>query len=109
VGDIREYLPYPHSTLNSVIKRLQKEEIVEWEAYGIVRLKHIGREMAAHQLDHHGIIHQYFLQELGLTDEEAHEESMRIAGIISCHTVIKMMEKLPEERPTDCSLILDKV
>jgi len=99
LGDMRNYIDFPHSTLNSVVKRLKFKELVIWEEYGTVILTPLGKKLAAHHLKHHLIIHHYFYNALGLSEQEAHEEGMKVAGVLSCQTVKTMLEKIP-----DCDL-----
>jgi Mn-dependent DtxR family transcriptional regulator len=98
-GDIAKRLQLPHSTINSVIKRLVNKNLVIWKEYAYVELTQLANKMAAHHLKHHIIIHHYFEHELELASSEAHLEGLRIAGVISCDTVLKMQAKL-----TDCNL-----
>ncbi|MDH5403354.1 MAG: hypothetical protein OEZ01_10760 [Candidatus Heimdallarchaeota archaeon] len=107
VGDMKNYLKYPHSTLNSVLKRLVKLELVIWENYKQVYLKQIARRMVAHHLQHHKILEIYFLQELNITSDQAHDESIRVAGVLSCNTILKMKEKITTDRLEQCGIILN--
>jgi len=105
VGDIRNYLKFPHSTLNSVIKRLESKKFLDWEEYGQVKINPGGRKMVAHHLKHHITIHHFFQQALGLTEEEAHVEGLKSAGILSCRTVQLMKEKIPNCDLDGCGII----
>lgn len=105
VGDIRNYLDFPHSTLNSVIKRLKAKKYVSWEEYGQVKLNHTGKKIAAHHLKHHITIHHFFQQALGLSEDEAHIEGLKSAGVLSCKTVKLMKEKIPNCNLNSCGII----
>ncbi len=108
-GLAAEELDIKHSTLNLVLDRLKQENIVSWEKYKDVQLLSRGKEMAAHQLNHHEVIHQYLVDYLDLSDDEAHEESVRVAGIFSCKTVEKMKLKLNSEYKSNCSLFVSSL
>lgn len=103
-GDIAKRLQLPHSTINSVIKRLVSKELVNWKEYAYVELTPLANKMAAHHLRHHIIIHHYFEHELELSNEDAHKEGLRIAGVISCNTVLQMKAKIPNCDLTPCTV-----
>ncbi len=107
IGDIKDHLKLPHSTLNSIVKRLQAKGLVEWIEYGPVTLTPQGAKLAAHHLKHHIVIHHYLVNFLGLEDSKAHEESMKVAGHLSCETVEKMKEANSRCQLEPCSIITD--
>lgn len=107
VGDIRRYVDFPHSTLNSVIKRLKAKNVVNWEEYGLVNLDTIGKKIAAHHLQHHMTIHHFFQESLGLSAEEAHVEGLKSAGILSCKTVRLMKANIPDRELNQCGIIYE--
>ncbi len=102
VGDMKKYLKYPHSTLNSVIKRLQKKKLVEWTKYGQVNLLPEGTKIAAHHLKHHEILEKFFIQVLGLPAEEAHQNAVRAIGCLSCETIRKMEDLIKGNLEIPC-------
>ncbi|MHA2030835.1 MAG: metal-dependent transcriptional regulator [Candidatus Kariarchaeaceae archaeon] len=103
-GDISKKLQLPHSTINSVIKRLVNKNLVIWKEYAYVELTPLAKKMAAHHLRHHIVIHHYFEHELELSSDDAHREGLRIAGVISCETVLKMQAKIPDCNLTPCTV-----
>ncbi|MCE7734250.1 MAG: winged helix-turn-helix transcriptional regulator [Candidatus Heimdallarchaeota archaeon] len=105
-GDIAKRLGLPHSTINSVIKRLVNKKLVNWKEYAHVGLTPLANKMAAHHLKHHIIIHHYFEHELDLSSEDAHKEGLRIAGVISCKTVLQMEAKIPDCDLTPCTVYM---
>lgn len=105
-GDIAKRLELPHSTINSVIKRLVSRGLAHWKEYAFVELTPLAKKMAAHHLKHHIVIHHYFEHMLDLTNEEAHLEGLRIAGVISCHTVLKMQSKIPDCTLSPCTVYM---
>ena len=105
-GDIAKRLQLPHSTINSVIKRLVNKNLVNWKEYAYVELTPLAKKMAAHHLQHHVIIHHYFEHELDLSPDDAHLEGLRIAGVISCQTVLRMKLKIPNCDLTPCTVFV---
>lgn len=105
-GDIAKRLELPHSTINSVIKRLVNKKLVNWKEYAHVELTLLANKMAAHHLKHHIVIHHYFEHELDLSREDAHKEGLRIAGVISCNTVLRMEGKIPNCDLTPCTVYM---
>ena len=94
VGDLKTHLIIKHSTLNSVLKRLESQNFVKWEKYGPVELTNEGMEHAAHLSNHHFIIEKFFKQILSLPEEDAHNEAIHLAGAFSCQIIGAMCEKL---------------
>ncbi|RMG31068.1 MAG: metal-dependent transcriptional regulator [Methanobacteriota archaeon] len=106
VGEMKRYLEFPHSTLNSIVKRLEGKGYVDWEEYSNVSLTDLGEKTAIHLLKHHNIMHHYLVNTLGIKDQIAHEDSLKVAGIISCE-VIEAMKKSNESCDLDvCKVIL---
>lgn len=106
-GDLARQLSLPHSTINSVIKRLEDKGYVNWKEYHFVELNQTSAKMAAHHLQHHNIIHHYFVHYLDLEDDEAHVEGQKVAGVLSCKTV-KQMKKLLDCDLEPCFVYVEK-
>ena len=105
IGDLRmellqEELDIPHSSLNSIISRLEKEGFVTWEKYGGVKLTPKGQEKAAHQQRHFHLLVMFLMDTLGLTHDEARKESYRISSLISCNLIAAMNQRL--NKPLKC-------
>ncbi|MHA1675516.1 MAG: metal-dependent transcriptional regulator [Promethearchaeota archaeon] len=92
-GDIVARMKIPHSTLNSVLKRLDRNKMIKWEKYGSVRLTPAGFKTATHLSTHHFII-EYFLKEtLALNDVDAHKQAMHLAGRVDCDLIDAICDK----------------
>ncbi len=102
VGDIKNQINMPHSTLNSVIKRLMKKELVKWDRYGLVELLARGKKIAAHELKHHVILENFFTKFLGLSQEQAHIDAIQSAGCLSCEAIEKMKAMVEDEENAPC-------
>ncbi len=87
VGEIKRHLNMPHSTLNSIIKKLEKRGLVDWEEYSNVSLTEKGKKVSSHLLKHHNILHHYLVKVLGIDDKVAHQDSLKTAGLLSCDTI----------------------
>ncbi|MCG3217957.1 MAG: metal-dependent transcriptional regulator [Candidatus Heimdallarchaeota archaeon] len=100
IGDLKNTLNKPHSTLNSIIKRLKENNLVTWKRYGTVELTQEGRRTASHFSRHHRILELFLVETLALTAEEAHIESEIIAASLTCNLVNKIGEYLINKHGT---------
>jgi DtxR family Mn-dependent transcriptional regulator len=83
-GDLKKDVKLKHTTLNSILGRLETKGIIEWEKYGPVSLTQGGREQAEHLTNHHLIIEKYLKETLHISNKEAHLEALELAGNVSC-------------------------
>ncbi|HUU89321.1 MAG TPA: iron dependent repressor, metal binding and dimerization domain protein [Candidatus Glassbacteria bacterium] len=105
IGDLRkellqEKINIPHSSLNSIVLRLEKEGFVSWEKYGAVKLTQEGQQKAAHQQRHFHLLVMFLMDTLGLSHEDARKESYRISSLISCNLIEAMNQRL--NNPVKC-------
>ena len=107
VGDINKYLKFPHSTLNSLIKRLTKKSILKWEAHQFVELESEGKIVAEHLMQHHVILDHFFISILKIDPKNAHEESLRVASMISCDIIDKMQGQISNCQLKPCKIYVD--
>ncbi len=92
-GDIADRMKIPHSTLNSVLKRLAASETIKWEKYGSVSLTPAGYETAAHLSNHHFIIEHFLKKTLDLSDATAHDSAIHLAGRVDCELIDAICDK----------------
>ncbi|MCF2139384.1 MAG: metal-dependent transcriptional regulator [Candidatus Lokiarchaeota archaeon] len=92
-GDIAKELNIPHSTLNSVLKRLSKESLIIWEKYRLVNLTSEGMDAASHLSNHHFVIEFFLKDTLNLPDEEAHLQAIHLAGRVKCSLIDAICDK----------------
>ncbi len=99
-GLLRKQLEMKHSTLNSVLKRLEGDGLVFWEKYGSVQLTEQGITEAAHLSKHHFIVEKFLTDILDLAPDEAHKEALHLAPHINCVVIDAICQKMniPEER-----------
>jgi len=108
IGNIKQELEIPHSTLGSCIERLEKKGFVEYEPYYEVELTDKGKEFAKELLRHRHLIEILLYNELGLEKESAHEESQKFNLLLSCETINKICERYGHPKRCPCgSDILD--
>ena len=100
IGDLRSILNKPHSTVNSIVKRLKENELVTWKRYGTVELTQKGRGIASHHNRHHRILELFLVETLALTAKEAHNESELISANLTCNLVNKIGEYLINKHGT---------
>jgi DtxR family Mn-dependent transcriptional regulator len=93
-GDLAKELKIKHSTLNSVLLRLQEDNLIKWEKYGIIELTAKGNEFAVHLTNHHLIVERFLREVLEMPEKKAHEEAMNLSGVISCDMIGAICKKL---------------
>ncbi|QEE15053.1 metal-dependent transcriptional regulator [Promethearchaeum syntrophicum] len=93
-GCLKSELNFKHSTLNSILKRLEKQELLTWEKYKEIKLTEKGRESAMHVSNHHFIIERFLKDSLNCSEELAHNEALHLAGAFSCELIEEICKKL---------------
>ncbi|MHA1125508.1 MAG: metal-dependent transcriptional regulator [Candidatus Heimdallarchaeota archaeon] len=114
IGDLRkellqEEIAIPHSSLNSIVLRLEKEGYVSWEKYGSVKLTQEGQQKAAHQQRHIHLLVMFLIETLGLTHEDARKECYRISSFISCNLIEAMNQRLNNPVKCQCDAAIPEV
>jgi len=93
-GVLKSRLKFKHSTLNSILKRLEEQELLSWEKYKEIQLTEKGRESAKHVSNHHFIIERFLKESLNCSEELAHNEALHLAGAFSCELIEEICKKL---------------
>ncbi len=93
-GDLKSILKFKHSTLNSILKRLEEQKLLVWEKYKEIQLTEKGKESAEHVSNHHFIIERFLKESLNCSDEFAHGEALHLAGTFSCELIEEICKKL---------------
>ena len=93
-GLLKTNLKFKHSTLNSIIKRLEGQKLLIWEKYKEIQLTEKGKESAEHVSNHHFIIERFLKETLNCSDEFAHNEALHLAGTFSCELIEEICKKL---------------
>ncbi len=101
IGTIAKDLGIKHSTLGSCIsKRLRTKGYVNYEAYREVELTQRGKNLAIELVRHTQLLEVLLYNALGLSKEEAREESEKFNLLFSCNTINIICEKFGH--PTRC-------
>ena len=99
IGDLRKELrkrklEIPHSTLNSIIQRMEGESLVCWEKYGLVQLTELGKHKMTHKKRHYHLLVMFLMKTLNLSHEKAQKESHSLSAIISCDLINQINQVL---------------
>ncbi|MBY9006811.1 MAG: hypothetical protein KGD63_08640 [Candidatus Lokiarchaeota archaeon] len=97
-----------YSTIDSCIKRLEKEDHVSWKKYRNISLTDKGVNIAKELIRHAQLLEILLFEELGLTAQEAHFESEKFNLLFSCNVINKICEKYKHPEKSPCGeIILD--
>ncbi|MBN1802677.1 MAG: metal-dependent transcriptional regulator [Candidatus Lokiarchaeota archaeon] len=107
VGDLSKRLIFPHSTIGSCVKRLEDNGHVIYTRYKPVFLTEKGKNLAIELIRHSRLLEMLLINELGLDNEIAHEESEKFNLLFSCETINKICRKYnhPKECPCGESIL----
>lgn len=99
--DLDNYHNISYSTIDSCIKRLEKEGYVLWKKYKPVLLTNKGKNVTKELIRHAQLLELFLFNELGLNAQEAHNESEKFNFLFSCSVISKIYEKYkhPEKCP----------
>jgi Mn-dependent DtxR family transcriptional regulator len=92
-GDLAKRLCSRHSTINSALKRMEERGLVTWKHYGEIELLEKGIDELKHAEVHLHLFEVYLVESLGMTPEEAQDESFRLAPHVSCTMIKKICDK----------------
>lgn len=87
-------------TLHSLIKKLQKNDLISWKPHKLVRLTEFGKKNALHITWHMHLLENYFQKTLDLTTATQTKESLRLAPIVSC----EFINAIKKFHHADCEL-----
>jgi len=96
--EIATSLNIPHSTVNSVIKRLGEKGFLNWRRYGDIELTEHGKDALKHIEVHFHLIEVFLVESLGLSPKEAQNEARELAPHVSCMLIKKICEKYGKPR-----------
>ncbi|HEY0088252.1 MAG TPA: iron dependent repressor, metal binding and dimerization domain protein [Candidatus Lokiarchaeia archaeon] len=106
VGELSTKMDIAHSTLGSCIGRLKKKGHVIYKAYHTVELTESGKDLARELIRHSKLLELLLFHELGLSAEEAHEESEKFNLLFSCNTINKICEKYDHPKNGPCKELI---
>ncbi|MFX0206879.1 MAG: metal-dependent transcriptional regulator [Candidatus Hodarchaeota archaeon] len=93
VGELKKNLKKPHSTLNSIIHRLERNGLVIWQKYGPVTLTETGKNKAAHLSRHHFMLEILLVEALGMSAQDAHQEALTTGSTLTCQVIDRIAQK----------------
>lgn len=102
ISQMARKLNIKHSTLGSCVKRLKANGYINYEPFYEVNLINKGIDVARELLRHERLLELLFFNELGMTAEEAHEESTKLNLLLSCDTINKICEKYGHPKKCPC-------
>lgn len=100
-GQVAAALGVTPGTATTMVKTLAESGLVDYEAYGGVRLTPAGRQLALHVLRRHRLIELFLVRVLGLDWSEVHAEAERLEHAVSDRLIERIDEMLgrPEVDP----------
>ena len=92
-GTLAEIFQISHSTINSALKRMEQDGFITWKHYGDIELTEKGMDALKHIQVHLHLIEIFLVDSLGLTPDQAHDESLALAPHFSCIMIKKICDK----------------
>lgn len=74
-------------SVNKAIKNLKANEMLEYEAYGKIRLTNKGEALAKKVLEAYDIVYVFLTEILEIPKEEAKEEAIRLKAVMNDNTL----------------------
>ena len=74
-------------SVNKAIKNLKVNEMLEYEAYGEIRLTNKGEALAKKVLEAYDIVYVFLTEILEIPKEEAKEEAIRLKAVMNDNTL----------------------
>ena len=81
-------------SVNKAIKNLKANEMLEYEAYGEIRLTNKGEALAKKVLEAYDIVYVFLTEILEISKEEAKEEAIRLKAVMNDNTLKKYVYKI---------------
>lgn len=92
-GRLAQALAVTPGTVTTMVKALSDGGLVDYEAYGGVRLTPAGRQLALHVLRRHRLVELFLVQVLGFDWTEVHDEAERLEHAVS-ERVIERIDQM---------------
>lgn len=89
------------STVSANLKRLAREQLIDYEPYGTIALTDTGEEVAIEVVRRHRIIETFLVEQLGVPWDRVHDEADRLEHAVSNYLIERMDAALgfPEVDP----------
>jgi DtxR family Mn-dependent transcriptional regulator len=82
-GSLADALGVTPGTVTTMVKTLSDSGLVDYEAYGGVRLTAAGRQLGMHVLRRHRLMELFLVRTLGMDWSEVHDEAERLEHAVS--------------------------
>jgi Mn-dependent DtxR family transcriptional regulator len=92
-SELAARLSIPPQTINSALTRMQEKGQIKWKKYKAVELDIVKDDSIIHLQNHLHLVQDFLTQSLDLTQEEAFEESLKLAPNISCNLAERICTK----------------
>ena len=92
VTDIADYLKVSKASVNRALKSLKEIDLVDYEAYGEIKLTEKGKEEATNIIKKHNVLKAFLIQILNVDSKTAEEEAKKMKHAISEDTVNKFSD-----------------
>jgi len=93
-GRLAQALAVTPGTVTAMVKALSDSGLVDYEAYGGVRLTQAGRRLAFHVLRRHRLIELFLVRMMGMDWSEVHAEADRLEHAVSDRLIERIDEML---------------
>ena len=93
-GRLAQALAVTPGTVTAMVKALSESGLVDYEAYGGVRLTKAGRQLALHVLRRHRLIELFLVRIMGMDWSEVHGEAERLEHAVSDRLIERIDEML---------------
>jgi DtxR family Mn-dependent transcriptional regulator len=93
-GRLAQALAVTPGTVTAMVKALSESGLVDYEAYGGVRLTKAGRQLALHVLRRHRLIELFLVRIMGMDWSEVHGEADRLEHAVSDRLIERIDEML---------------
>lgn len=90
VTDIADKMCCSKASVTKALNNLKEKSLVEYEAYGEIKLTKKAEEIAQKTLEAYDIVYLFFKEILEIKNEHAKEEADKIKSIISDETINKL-------------------
>lgn len=90
VTDIADKMCCSKASVTKALNSLKEKDLVEYEAYGEIKLTKEAEEIAQKTLEAYDIVYLFFNEILEIKSDEAKEEAEKIKSIISDETLNKL-------------------
>lgn len=89
-GDLAEALGVTLSTVSANLKRLAREQLIDYEPYGTIELTEAGAKVALEVVRRHRVIETFLVEHLGVPWDEVHDEADRLEHATSDRLIARM-------------------